>query len=310
MVMKQNAEGAITASSTTAITSLRSIATLLRFYRCRPTYCRAPACHQSRGRPVAPTAALDGDDCKRLRGLLAVGLVTAAAILAHLGDLNLEAVEILGCADGGLGIAGKLGELGREIGLVFPNRRQCRGIAAALGIVREECRRLVARLGEGREHLLRFVEIEGPLGLQHVGGNLALIAIGLHQGLAGSDRVALGHERGGAEREHCNDECGADHLSCSLCELISAPGGAALADGHRVNIPMAFFIPGGAKTGTRLVCRTSEFRRVCSGSHRTSNRKTYPSQGLASVLRFRSGMKRCSQGRANCGIGPLVITIP
>src|SRR5215471_19846593 len=96
--------------------------------RYRPTYRGAPACHQSRGRPVAPTAAPDGDDPKRLRRLLAVGPMTTAAILAHLGDLDLEAVEVLGCVHGGLGVAGKLGEPGGEIGLVFPNRRQGRGI--------------------------------------------------------------------------------------------------------------------------------------------------------------------------------------
>src|SRR5262249_19821128 len=180
--------------------------------------------------------------------------MATAAILAHLGDLNLEAVEILGGVHGGLGIAGKLGEPGGEIGPVFPNRRQCRGIPAGLGIVREERRRFFARLGEGRGHLFRCGEIEGLLGLQHVGGDLALIAVGLHQRLAGGDRVALCHQRGGAEPEHCNDERGADHLSCSLCGLISAPGGAASADGHRVNIAMDFFIPHGTNTANRARC--------------------------------------------------------
>src|SRR5215831_16177916 len=195
----------------------------------RSTCCRAPV-HQNRraarrcdGRPSI--VARD----RRSGGSLAVGLMATAAILAHLGDLNLEAVEILGGVHGGLGIAGKLGEPGGEIGLVFPNRRQCRGIPAGLGSVREERRRFIARLGEGRERLLRCGEIEGLLGLQHVGGDLALIAVGFHQCLAGSDRVALRHQRGGAEREHCNDERGADHLSCSLCGLISAPGGAGWA---------------------------------------------------------------------------------
>jgi hypothetical protein len=142
--------------------------------------------------------------------------VTTAAILAHLGNLDLEAVEVLGRGPGRLGVAGKLGELGGEIRLVLPNRGQCRGIATGLGIVREECGRLLARLGEGREHLFRGVEIEGLLGLQHVGGNLALVAVGLHQRLAGSDGIALRHQRGGAERKHCNDKGGADHLVLPL----------------------------------------------------------------------------------------------
>jgi len=34
--------------------------------RYRTTYRGAPVCHQSRGRPVAPTAALDCADCRRL----------------------------------------------------------------------------------------------------------------------------------------------------------------------------------------------------------------------------------------------------
>jgi hypothetical protein len=77
----------------------------------------------------------------------------------------------------------------------------------------------------------------------------------------------LCHQRGGAEREHCNDERGADHLSCSLCGLISAPGGAAWADGHRVNIARDFFIPPWgehSKPGQALDLR---FLPVCSGSH-------------------------------------------
>src|ERR1700745_135052 len=182
------------------------------------------AAHESRGRLVAPTAAPDCDDPKRSRRLLAVGLVTPAAILAHLGDLDLEAVEVLGRGPGRLGLAGKLGEPGGEIGLVLPNRGQCRGIATGLGIVREEYRRLLACLGEGREHLFRCVEIEGLLGLQHVGGNLALVAIGLHQRLASSDRVALRHQRGGPEREHCNNKRGADHLVLPLWIDLRAGG--------------------------------------------------------------------------------------
>src|SRR5262245_17685730 len=44
------------------------------------------------------------NDHKRLLRLLAVGLMTTTAILAHLGDLNLEAVEVLGCIPGRLGL--------------------------------------------------------------------------------------------------------------------------------------------------------------------------------------------------------------
>src|SRR5262245_47995043 len=214
MVMSQNAAAPITARIATSITSLRGIGASFWFYSSSSVAKRGSP--QSRGRLVAPTAAPDCDDPKRLRRLLAVGLVTTAAILAHLGDLDLEAVEVLDCGPGRLGVAGELGEPGGEIGLVLPNHGQCRGIAATLGIVREECRRLLARLGEGRKHLFRCVEIEGLLGLQHVGGNLALFAIGLHQRLAGSDGIALRHQRGGPEREYCNDKRGADHLLLPL----------------------------------------------------------------------------------------------
>src|SRR5262249_30748406 len=207
------------------------------FFWFAPATAGGPAPTKTRGGPAAPRPPPDCDNRKRrLCRLLAVGLMTTAAILAHLGNLNLEAVEVLGCVPGRLGLGGKLGEPGGEIGLVLPNRRQRRGIATGLGSVREECRRLVACLGEGREHLFRCSEIEGLLGLQHVGGNLALIAIGLHQGLAGSDRVALRDQRGSPKREHCNDKRSADHLSCSLCGSISVPGRRGLG-GHRVNIP-------------------------------------------------------------------------
>jgi hypothetical protein len=30
----------------------------------------------------------------------------------------------------------------------------------------------------------------------------------------------LGHQRGGAEREHCDGKRGTDHFCCSLCGLI------------------------------------------------------------------------------------------
>src|SRR5262249_5768207 len=133
MVMNQNAAAAITASSTATITSLRSIGTLLRFYSISSGISRSAVRHQSRGRPVARVAPTPAPDCdnhkRRLRRLLAVGLMTTTAILAHLGDLNLEAVEVLGCVPGRLGLGGKLGEPGGEIGLVLPNRRQRRGIA-------------------------------------------------------------------------------------------------------------------------------------------------------------------------------------
>jgi hypothetical protein len=65
MVMNQNAAAAITASSTATITSLRSIGTLLRFYSISSGISRSADRHQSRGRPVAPTAAPDCDNCKR-----------------------------------------------------------------------------------------------------------------------------------------------------------------------------------------------------------------------------------------------------
>src|SRR6516225_7981716 len=55
----------------------------------------------------APMAAPDCHDRKRLRRLFAVGLMTAAAILAHLGDLDLEAVEVRGRGRRRLGIAGE-----------------------------------------------------------------------------------------------------------------------------------------------------------------------------------------------------------
>src|SRR4029077_20227659 len=139
MVMNQNAAAPTIARITAKITRLRSIGVLSD---------QAPAKrkggHRADGRPARAGA-------KRLRRPLAVGLVAPAAVFAHLGDLNLEAVEILGRVQGRLGIVGELGELRLEIGLVFPDRRQRGGIAADLGVVREQGRRLLARLGEGRQ---------------------------------------------------------------------------------------------------------------------------------------------------------------
>src|SRR3984893_16640661 len=192
MVMNQNAAAPITARITTSMTSLRSIGVLFRFYLSSSVGKRGSSAKPREARPADGRTPIC-DDPRRLRGLLAVGLVTPAAILAHLGDLDLEAVEVLGRGPGRLGLAGKLREPGGEIGLVLPNRGQCRGIATGLGIVGEKYRRLLACLGEGREHLFRCVEIEGLLGIQHVGGDLALVTGGRPQRLAGSDGIALRH---------------------------------------------------------------------------------------------------------------------
>src|SRR5205823_3152511 len=73
---------------------------------------------------------------KRLRCPLAVGSMAPDAILAHFGQLNLEAVEVVDCADRRLRVARELGEPRREVGLVLPNRGQCRGIAV-LGPIRK-----------------------------------------------------------------------------------------------------------------------------------------------------------------------------
>src|SRR5713226_1521799 len=115
--------------------------------------------------------------------------MTAAAVLPYLCDLHLEGVGVRGRRSGGLRIGYELGELGLEIGFVLPDRRQGRGVAAGLRAIGEE-RAYLFRLREGREDLLGGVEVEGLLALQHVGGNLALVAVRLHDGLAGRDRIA------------------------------------------------------------------------------------------------------------------------
>src|SRR6185295_13020450 len=81
------------------------------------------------GRPRSSTSV------KCLGRPFAVSLMASAAILAHLGDLNLEGVQVLCRVARCLGIAGKLGELGVEITLVFPDRRKRRRVAASLRIV-------------------------------------------------------------------------------------------------------------------------------------------------------------------------------
>src|SRR5262249_55868674 len=122
MVMNQNAAAPITARITTTITSLRSIGRPSPV-RSELVDCAARPAAQGRVGLSAPAPAPDCHDRNRLRRLFAVGLMAAAAILAHLGDLDLEAVEVLGRGLGRLGVAGELGELGGKIGLVLPNCR-------------------------------------------------------------------------------------------------------------------------------------------------------------------------------------------
>src|SRR5215470_531012 len=139
MVTSQNIPAAITAKITAAITSLRSIGATCpvdREMREGGASCRRPPSMVPIRQP--------------LRGSLAVGLVATATILAHLSDLNLEGLEVLGRVRRRLRLAGKFGELGLEIRLVLPDRRQCRGVAAGLRRVGEERGRLLARRSEER----------------------------------------------------------------------------------------------------------------------------------------------------------------
>src|SRR5262249_15823897 len=161
---------------------------------------------------------------ERLRRPLAVGSMAPDAILAHFGQLNLEAVEVLDCLSRHLRDAGELGEPRSEIGLVLPNRRQRRGIAV-LGLIRKSRRSLLARFGKRRERFFRLFEIERPLGLCHFDHNSLLYPVGLHQSLAGSDGIVLGEKRGGTERKHSGSKRETDHdtssLDCSLVERFA-----------------------------------------------------------------------------------------
>src|SRR5499426_3505156 len=84
---------------------------------------------------------------------LAIGLVTATAVLLHLGELRLEAVEVRDLPLRRLGLVGELGQPGLEVGLVLPDGRQCRGVAAGLGILGKQRVRL-GNILVGGENLL------------------------------------------------------------------------------------------------------------------------------------------------------------
>src|SRR6266436_4262958 len=107
MVITQSAAAATTAVITASITTLRSIKGNVPARR---------AAANRKGPPGRPSIAMRA---KRLRRPFAVGSMAPDAILAHLGQLNLEALEILGCLDRRLRVAGELGEPRREIGLVL-----------------------------------------------------------------------------------------------------------------------------------------------------------------------------------------------
>src|SRR5262245_66354007 len=82
--------------------------------RYRPAYRGAPAAIKRAARRADGRPRLQRSQTTTMTSSC-VGLMTTAAILAHLGNLNLEAVEILGCVPGRLGLGGKLGEPGGEI---------------------------------------------------------------------------------------------------------------------------------------------------------------------------------------------------
>ena len=115
-----------------------------------------------------------------------------AIILTHQRDLSLEGFQVFcrfGCR---LGIGHQLRESGIEIRLVFPDRRQGFGLAF-LGIVGEKRGLLLASFNETRKNLLRLIEIEWSLPLDHFRRDLALLAVLLHQVLAGFDGISLRH---------------------------------------------------------------------------------------------------------------------
>src|SRR3954451_21643250 len=107
---------------------------------------------------------------------LAIGLVAATAVLLHLGELRLEGIEIGDLRFGSLGLVGELRQLGVEIGLVLPNRRQRSGIATGLRAVRPQ----IVRRGDllvGGEDALALLHGERLLAARHLGTQLGGLAI-------------------------------------------------------------------------------------------------------------------------------------
>ena len=122
-------------------------------------------------------------------------------------------------------IGAELGESGFEVVQVLPDFG-----TGAVGILRrrlvdrilrEQGRRFRRRILEGREDLMRLVEIERSLALDHGGADLALVAIGFHQRLARGDRVLLGYGGGDAKRNRRNRKYGTNHV------MVSPLGGTA-----------------------------------------------------------------------------------
>src|SRR5215211_1739258 len=161
----------------------------------------------SDGRPISstPTTAFGWGSAF----LLAVGLVTPAAVLLHLGELRLERVQVLGGGFRSLGVVGELGQPRLEIGLVLPDRRKRGGIAAGFRVFRKKGVRLCDVLIR-RENLLGLVQGERLLPFRHLRADPGLLAVGLHDGLAGGDRVLLGHHGGDPNRDSGDSEHGTD----------------------------------------------------------------------------------------------------
>src|SRR5262245_38621110 len=203
MVTIQNTATPSTARTATRITSLRSMR------RSMPEGRRVPR----DGRPSVPVPRM------RSALALAVGLVTSAAVLLHLGELRLERVEILRGGLGRLGFVGELRQLGVEIGLVLPDRRQCRRVAPRLRTLRKQ-RVHLGDLLVGGENQLRLGEIERLLALRHLAAEPGLLAVGLHDGLAGGNRILLGGDGGHAERNGSNRKHSADDHVVSLMALF------------------------------------------------------------------------------------------
>src|SRR4029077_4416732 len=137
------------------------------------------------------------DDAREAPGaascfLLAIGLMATAAVLAQLTELSLEAFEVLRCLCRCFRLTRQLCKPGLEICLVFPDRRQGRGVASGFRAIGKQSGRFFAGLRESGERLVCSVEIERPFPLGHLSRNPSLIAVGLHQRFSRCNWISLG----------------------------------------------------------------------------------------------------------------------
>src|SRR5712671_1464683 len=147
--------------------------------------------------------------------LHAIVRVASAAVLLHRRKGLLETRLILHLGGRLLRVGAELGELGVDVGLLLPDRRQRRGFAPGLGIFGKQVRHLGGGVLVLRENRLCLGKVERLLALHVFGAQRSLLAVGFHQSLAGRDRV-LRDRSGKTEREGGHGKHGAPHRVFSL----------------------------------------------------------------------------------------------